>query len=465
MTRRFFITAMALLLVAGPAPAAEPRPSRVLPARQRVRDAKRYYCYYGAGRVEELARYDVVILHAPAATPETVRALKDRGVVTIGYITCGEDLTVRIGDGTGPGGKASWYFDKDKDGQPDTHPIWKSIFTNAGDRNWRDDRVAEAKRLVNEVGFDGIFLDTVDDVSIYPETFEGMARMIEEFRRALPDAPIVMNQSWELMVKVAPVIDGVMLEGFSTSYDFASKTHRRNPPSWDDAGLARVKKYVEPTRKAHPFQVFVLDYVDPQQVEFAQQAADRAATFGFLHCLAPMALDAVYHINVTGRSDPKWLQRQTTPESMSVTLDKARNGFDAGTQVLPSSCFSGYTVGPIVDGIAERAKLDWSQAAWASAEDGESPWLEVRLPAAKRGGALRIEWEPSHASRDFAVQTKVSDSSEWRDAVRVTDNRDAVVSVTLPTEPYRFIRIQQDANGGGGDRPGLMWVQQIKWVP
>jgi hypothetical protein len=296
----------AVLLIAAVASARDAG----LPARQRVREAKSYYCYYGSDKVEALSKFDFVILHAPAATRETVTQLRDRGVVTIGYISCGEDETLRTGDGAGPGGKASWYFDKDKDGKPDTHPVWKSIYTNSADPKWRADRVREAKRLITDVGFDGIFLDTVDDVTVYPETFDGMVELINDFRRELPDTPIVMNQSWELLLKVAPIIDGVMLEGFSTSYDFETKSYRRNPAKWDDDGLAAVRKYVEPARREHPFQVIVLDYAKPEQTELIQQAADRAATFKFLHAVAPVSLDEVYNVTVTPKPDPKWLQPQ-----------------------------------------------------------------------------------------------------------------------------------------------------------
>ena len=311
-TRRFAPIVLVSLLLAAAPEASMPSPP-ISAARQRVREAKSYYCYYGAGRVEELAKFDFVILHAPAATPEVVKELKQRGVVTIGYISCGEDETIRVDDGTGPGGKASWYFDKDHDGKPDMQPVWKAPFVNAADPKWRQDRVAEAKRLVETVGFDGIFLDTVDDVTIYPETFDGMVALIQNFRRALPDSPIVMNQSWELLQKVAPVIDGFMLEGFSTSYDFDAKTYRRNPAKWDDDGLAAVKKYVLPTRQAHPFQVIVLDYAKPEQTEMIREAANRAATLGFLHAVAPVSLDDVYHVNVAGRRDPKWLNKQAGP--------------------------------------------------------------------------------------------------------------------------------------------------------
>src|SRR5687767_13299154 len=73
--------AVAFALSASRAPAragdaTRPKEKAAVPARQRVRDAKSYYCYYGAGRAKELSRYDVVILHTPAATPELVKELK-----------------------------------------------------------------------------------------------------------------------------------------------------------------------------------------------------------------------------------------------------------------------------------------------------------------------------------------------------------------------------------------------------
>ena len=435
-------------------------------ARQRVREAKNYYCYYGADRAADLAKFDAVILHTPAATAELVKTLKAKNVVTIGYITCGEDLPPpRKGDGAGPGGLASWYFDKDNDGKPDMHPVWKSPFANAADPKWREDRVKEARRLVEEVGFDGIFLDTVDDVTIYPETFDGMVQLIRDFRAALPNAPIIMNQSWELLLKVAPDIDGLMLEGFSTSYDFETKGYRRNPPSWDDGGLASVKKYIVPTRAKHPFQVVVLDYARPNQKEFIQAAADRAATFGFLHCVAPVSLDDIYDTGITGKPDQKWWDRQTTPESMAFTLDPARNGFPAGTKLLPSSLFPGYGIAAVVDGVEDRSKLDWPVSAWASAEVGETESLEIRLSQARRGGTLQIDWQDNHASRAFVVQTRSSKASPWQDVRKFDDNHDDVCAIALPDEPYENIRILQAAGGGSKPRPNLMWISQVRLIP
>jgi uncharacterized protein (TIGR01370 family) len=430
-------------------------------ARQRPRDAKNWYCYYGPDRVSEQAKYDLVILHTPAATPQVVRQLKDLGVVTIGYISVGADETVRVGNGKGPAGKASWYFDKDKDAQPDIDPVWKSPWANTADPAWRADRVAEARRLVEQCGFDGIFLDTTDNVTIYPEMFDGMVELIESFRRELPEAPIIMNQSWELLRRVATSVDGVMLEGFTTSYDFENKRHRRNPINWDDNGLRQVNKHVMPLRKQHGLAVVVLDYADQNQMDLIQAAADRAASFGFIHCVSTVRLDEIYHYNVTPKADPKYLKPQATPESMSVTLDTPRNGFPAGTVVMPSGCFGGYSVAPIVDGVEDRSKLQWSQVSWASAEDGEPAWVEIRLPEPRAGGELFIEWENGHSSRAFDVQVKESANGLWRDVRKVTHNRTRQCTIELP-EKYRVVRINQQPGDGSDKRPDLMWISRIK---
>ncbi len=70
---------------------APPKANRRAPPRQRFRDAKSFYTYYGAGKVAELSRYDVAILHTPQMPSAEVKRLSELGVVTIGYLTIGED--------------------------------------------------------------------------------------------------------------------------------------------------------------------------------------------------------------------------------------------------------------------------------------------------------------------------------------------------------------------------------------
>lgn len=443
-------------------PLAEPRVDRKLPARKRFANAKSFYTYYGSKRVAELSHYDTVVLHTPAMAKEDVKTLSDLGVVTVGYITVGEDDQLRKGDGTGPACNASWYFDRNNDGEPDQNGIWKSWFANAGDPKWREDRVKEAKRLVHDYGFNGIFLDTIDTSTNYPESKQGMIQLIADFRKELPEAVIVLNQGFEVLPQVAQYADGLMLESFTATYDFDTKQYMMNLPQSLDYHTRRAQRTIQPVLSKHPLKVLVLDYAKRDDIQSMQTAADRAASFGYLFSAAPIFLDDVYPNVPAGKADPKWLQMQASPQAMSFTLPKDQNGFPSGTKLIPSGCFAGYTIAPIVDGVMDRSKLPWSKAAWASMEDGEPAWIELQLSQPHTGGMLRVYFhDEAGPSRAYRIDVMSVGANEWTTVEAVKNNTQRDRAHALPAKPFKAIRLWQGPGGGSTNRPDLMWIAQI----
>ncbi len=450
-----------------PAEPAAPRANRNLPPRQRVKQAKSFYCYYGSGKVAALSHYDVVIAHSPQMQPDEIAALKNFGVVTVGYLSVGEDDKLRKANGKGPGGYASWYFDKDKDNQPDQNGIWKSYYANSNDPAWRADRVAEAKRLCNGEGYDGIFLDTIDTAAAFPSSEPGMIKLVNELRQALPNAPIVLNQGFPMLAKLAPMADGLMIESFTATYDFRNAEYVLHTPSSLDWTRGVAQRIIDPVLADYPLRVMVLDYTLPDELEKIKIAADRAATFGYLFAAAPIHLDAVYSRGITGEYDAKWLRRQATPDAMKFTLDQPTNGFPSQTVVLPSGCYSGYKVNAVVDGIRDRTKLHWADAAWASSEDGDEAWLEFQFPQPLTNGDLVIHWAVDsgriHASKEFEVQ--VLQGSSWKTIDQIKENTEAVTVHALPGTGFDALRIRQAPGGGSIQRPNLMWIAQVERRP
>jgi hypothetical protein len=453
-------------------PMAEPRANRDLPPRQRVEQARSYYCYYGAGRVAELSHYDIAILHTPMMAAANVKTLNDLGVVTVGYVTVGEDDQLRAGDGKGPGGMASWYFDKDRDGQPDKNGVWNSWYANAADPLWRADRVAEARRMFDDYGFAGVFLDTIEVPDVYPESRDGMIELVAELRRAFPDKVIVINRGFSLLKEdaVSSVIDAVMFESFTVSYDFETKRYIEYGPQDLDFTRQQIERAVMPAIRKHAFKVLALDYCQPEQTDRIQKAFDRAVTFGFLPAVAPIHLDDVYDTaGIVGKPDLTYLADQSTPENLAHTMAEARNGFPKGTVLTPSSTYLGYSVAALVDGIEDRGALHWSKANWASAEgDDLRHELHVRLGSPTTGGRLRILWANDngrwHASKAYRVEVKADPNAGWELLAEETANARHDVSYPLPATPIAAIRIVQSPGGGGAARPGLMWVAQLERV-
>lgn len=431
--------------------------------RKRFRGAKSFYTYYGKGRAAELSHYDIAVLHTSQVEKVDVKRLSELGVVTVGYITIGEDERLQVGDGTGPAGKASWYFDGDRDGQPDQDPIWKSWYANTNDPAWRASRVTEARKLIDEYGFDGIFLDLISVSEMYPECRGGMIQMIRDLREALPDAVIVMNQGFDIVAEVAPLADGFMIESFTATYDFENKRYVLNDPASLDAHLNRAQKLLNPAIKGQPIRVMVLDYADPNDRESIQLAANRAASLGYMFSVSPILLDDVYPEVLQGEADAKWLEHYTTPEKLSWKLPEPRNGFPAGTIAIPSGSFPGYSVEPIFDTATDRTGHHWSKAAWASGEDGDAPWLRLRFPEAQVGGELTITWhDASGPSREFRVQTRDANKEKWRDADVRENNDERITRHVLPKEPFTELRVVQREDGGSRGRPKLMWITRLE---
>ena len=318
--------------------------------------------------------------------------------------------------------------------------------------------------------FKGIFLDTVDTVDAYPQSHAGMVKLITELRAALPDKVIVMNRGFTVLKDdaVDRSIDGLMFEDFSDSYDFTTKTYFRFNRSDMDSTRDMMTKQVMPVMKKYGIKVMALDYMTPDKTVWMQEAVDRADTFGMMSCVSDIGLDAVYDTwDLKPHPDPRFLQTQSSPDALKITLDTARDGFAAGTDVTPSSTFMGYQVATVVDGIADRSKLDWSKQAWASAEQPDTEQsLLFELPRPIQAAALKITFATDngqpHASRNFSVMVRADARSPWQTVAAPTGQEELVFSCPLPAVPVQQIRIVQAPGGGSASRPDLMWVQQVQ---
>jgi hypothetical protein len=243
-------------------------------------------------------------------TAEQLAQLRENGTWTIGYISIGEDHHLRRMDGTGPGGWASFYID-DGEGEPRQNLNWNSYFTNAGSPLWQSIVLESAGAILN-MGFDGIFLDTIDTAEVFPETRTGMAALIRKLREAFPEAKIIANRGFFMMEDFAPYISGIMFESFTGGYDFARQAYH----TWQGNDLEWTRQRandINNIRQTYYFPVFALDYADPEDDETIQKLYDRAWAFDFLPAVSVIHLNRVFWREVTPQTErgiysnlPRW---------------------------------------------------------------------------------------------------------------------------------------------------------------
>lgn len=436
-------------------------------ARPRFKDIKSYACYYGKGQIEALQTRGAVIIETKSQTPESVSEIRKNGTLAIGYISAGEDDQLRRGDGKGPGGFDSAYFDRNNDDKPDKNEIWSSYFTNAATESWINHFLGQAKKMKEEYGVDGFFLDTVETFTLYTENRKPMVELIRKLREQNPDSIIVINRGWDLLADVGDVVDGLMYESFTLSYDFGTKSYVRMRPSALDEGRMIHERFLKPAQEKHGLVVLALDYAADPDAPGIQDSVDRAVSFDMIPEITTIYLDHIFPPKYVGQKSDKWLKDFLTPESMAYTAPKSINGFPEGTRVMPSSLYPDYEVSPVLDGQTNKAVLGWRNRAWASNERPDPHWIEFQLPKAQPVSEVKVTWATDNGeafpSKNFAVEIVPAGAAidAWKTVWKTNENLSKTCVVKFPETEVLRIRIAQEAEGGSSARPNLMWMEQV----
>ena len=153
------------------------------------------------------------------------------------------------------------------------------------------------------------------------------------------------------------------------------------------------------------------------------------------------------------------------PRPASSDLALASRGASASTE---SNYPGGYNPAPLIDGITARSNLHWTQHAWASRDNSQSHWVQIDLPKPTSVREVWIYWaidsRRTHTSRHYTIVGLTRDGP--RELLKVKDQSVRTVSLhTIAPTSVRAIRIEQPAQGGVAERPGIMWVREVCLIP
>lgn len=252
-------------------PTATPLPET---PRERLQGITNYIVYYGLGREDDLARYDLAIIQPETLTLDALNSLKAEGTLVIAYLSLGEVEPYR-----------PWYSDGrfDRRWSLGENKNWGSFFVNANETGWQDLMIEVAEAYL-DFGFDGLFLDTVDTAVAFPQTEPGMITLIERLRAAYPEAILVQNRGFTLAPKLAETIDAVMFESLSTSYDFEQQEYLVVDNTTYATPLLELQAETD-------LIILALDYAEPGDTATAQLAVDQARELGFVPAVSVILLN------------------------------------------------------------------------------------------------------------------------------------------------------------------------------
>jgi len=175
---------------------------------------------------------------------------------------------------------------------------WKgSFFVDARNAWWRE-RVKILTRQTLKQGFQGVFLDTVDDAEYLedkdPAAFRGMkdamAQLILEVRREFPAILIAVNRGYAILPKVASSVDFVLGESVFSDYDFASKSYRRVP---QDLYADQVRILKSAKERNPRLTILTLDYWNPKDKAGVTRIYNAERANGFSPYVSTVELNTI----------------------------------------------------------------------------------------------------------------------------------------------------------------------------
>ena len=237
--------------------------------------------------VEAFRDYRLVVLDSIHHPP--IRPLLEQRKTVIGYISLGEVESYR-----------EYYKDVEKQGILfEKNPNWPdSRFVDVRDLRWTKRVVEELVPRLLQKGFQGIFIDTLDnppelerrDPKRYKGMTEAAANLVKAIRRNYPQIYIMLNRAYDILPAVDGQIDAVLGESVFTEIDFQNKSYKLADPKlyrqqveWLQAAKGRQPK----------LKIFTLDYWPPEDTAGVARIYAEQRKNGFIPYVSVKDLDRV----------------------------------------------------------------------------------------------------------------------------------------------------------------------------
>lgn len=203
--------------------------------RKKFKDVKNFAIYYGYGMEEKLHKYDVAIIESRGHTPEGLKIIKASKTLALGYISI---IEISPSD-------SRFRYLKDEDfiksnGKTEINSIYGNYLVDIRSKRWQDILIHECGRLIEGLGYDGLFLDTIGNVESPNLIKEYGNSLINEsilflnrLRTRYPDHILIQNNAVEkLIYYTSGIVDGICWEN--------PPVGMRNSRLWMDEIISRL---------------------------------------------------------------------------------------------------------------------------------------------------------------------------------------------------------------------------------
>lgn len=252
----------------------------------------RFAVYYSSSDDARLSQFDVLVLDSDDhPSIARIRQRAPRKQVILGYLSLCE---------LGPG--KPYKADLVREGLIlGPNPRWPgSFYVDIRRPGWRERLVKQIAPALLTQGFDGLFLDTIDDAPWLeseaprplraPGMTDAAVALVRALRAQFPDKPIMLNRGFDLINRLAPQVDMILAE--STYARWADIGHSGTlvaPQERTD-----LVRQLAAVRAMHPnLQIYTVDYWDTRDAAGVARIYSAQRALGFVPYVATRELNVL----------------------------------------------------------------------------------------------------------------------------------------------------------------------------
>ena len=203
---------------------------------------------YGKLNPKEISGYKYVILESVYYTKDDVALIKQQNELVLCYISLGE-----------VNAHAS-YFHHLKALVTKKNELWNSYYLNISSIETQD----ALTRIISEKlakGFDGLFLDNIDNYSSYGRQHNQkkvLVNYLKKLKAIHPTAFFMQNSGLQLITETHKFINAIAFESVASAYNLKTKAYRlRNDQAFND--YIHTLKQLE---KTYELPIILIEYAN-----------------------------------------------------------------------------------------------------------------------------------------------------------------------------------------------------------
>ncbi|WP_212747554.1 endo alpha-1,4 polygalactosaminidase [Fodinibius saliphilus] len=236
--------------------------------------------YERISSLEKVAsKYDLLIVEPDNYSKAAVDTLNTPDNTLLGYISLGEVNKFR------------WYYPlMEEQGFIGINENWDSPYLNLADSTTRSILLDKVLPNIMTKGYDGLFLDTIDNVAPYTERSHLQPYMLEiiaGIKERYPKAVVVQNAGLFMLDRTHKYIDAVLIEDVATNYNFKRKDyHLRSTESYRE----KVDRIIK-LKQEYDLPFLIVDFAKTYSLK--KLARNRLDTLGMPYFISTIELNDI----------------------------------------------------------------------------------------------------------------------------------------------------------------------------